>query len=520
MDSSTVALYAASCSLALWVGSKFLLREPKRAARHRDSLPLLGETWAAIKYANCYYDWEAEWTEHMEGRPWLFDVLGRPTEFVIGRPELVEDVLVTHADSFGKGEYVHEVLGDLMGDGIFAVDGHKWMRQRKTASNLFSMRELRESMAAVVRSNVFTLNGVLQRAMDQDEPVDLFQVFTRFTFEVISEIAFGVKLGGLATESEHPVETAFNFAQQRMFERFLEPTWWWKLQRWLDVGAEHKLKKKIEVIDDACYSIISRSMAERQVKSGDDENGEVSTETEKRDVISLFLDGVSNDDASADEELDPKYLRDIVVSFMTAGRDTTTAALSWFFYTLTQHPEVEAKIRQELASKIPELIDGTISSLSMAQANELVYLEAVVKEALRLNPAVPSNIREALRDVVLCDGTVVKAGEAVSWSSYSMGRMPHVWGPDAKEFKPERWIDATTGKLIAVSPLKFTLFNTGPRVCLGAKLAMMEIKITAASVLSKFHLTAVPGQKITYRLSLSLAMKDGFKVKVGKATTA
>ncbi|EGZ17699.1 hypothetical protein PHYSODRAFT_504330 [Phytophthora sojae] len=156
----------------------------------------------------------------------------------------------------------------------------------------------------------------------------------------------------------------------------------------------------------------------------------------------------------------------------------------------------------------------------MAQVNELVYLEAVVKEAMRLNPAVPSNIREALEDVVLCDGTVVKAGEAVSWSSYSMGRMPHVWGPDAKQFKPERWIDATTGKLMAVSPLKFPLFNAGPRVCLGTKLAMMEIKITTASVLSKYNLTAVPGHQVTYRLSLSLAMKDGFKVNVRKATAA
>ncbi|KAJ8509534.1 hypothetical protein ON010_g18753 [Phytophthora cinnamomi] len=205
---------------------------------------------------------------------------------------------------------------------------------------------------------------------------------------------------------------------------------------------------------------------------------------------------------------------------MTAGRDSTTAALSWFFYTLTQHPEAEAKIHQELASKVPDLVNGIISSPSMAQANELVYLEAVVKEALRLNPAVPSNIREALHDVVLCDGTAIKAGETVSWSSYSMGRMAHVWGPDVKEFKPERWIDATTGKLIAVSPFKFTLFNAGPRVCLGAKLAMMEVKITAASVLSKYHLTVVPGQKITYRLGLTLAMKDGFMVNVEQAAAA
>ncbi|EEY61903.1 uncharacterized protein PITG_13866 [Phytophthora infestans T30-4] len=95
-----------------------------------------------------------------------------------------------------------------------------------------------------------------------------------------------------------------------------------------------------------------------------------------------------------------------------------------------------------------------------------------------------------------------------------MGRMPQVWGPDAKEFKPERWIDASTGKLVGVPSFKYPLFNAGPRTCLGTKLVMMELKITAASVLSKYHLTVGPGQTITYRIGLSLAMKNGLKIKV------
>ncbi|ETP43727.1 hypothetical protein F442_09593 [Phytophthora nicotianae P10297] len=508
VDVNLVVLYAASCSLALWIATRILSPERKRAARHRDSLPLLGETWAAIKHAEHYYDWEAEMTEKMEGRPWMFDVVGRPTEFVVGRPEIIEDILLTQFKSFGKGEYVHEVLNDLIGDGIFSVDGHKWMRQRKTASNLFSMRELRESMATIVQENANTLNGILECTMSKSESLDLFHLLNRFTFEVISEIAFGIKFGGLLSESEHPVETAFNCAQQRMFERFLEPTWLWKLQRWLDIGSERQLKKNVQIIDNTCYNIISRSIEERHTM-GSTASGS------KRNIISLFLDGVS-DGAKIEQDLDPKFLRDIVVSFMTAGRDSTTAALSWVFYTVSQYPEVEKKIREEIISKVPELASGAIASPSATQANELVYLEAVVKEVLRLNPAVPSNIREALEDVVLCDGTIVKAGEAVSWSSYSLGRMPHIWGLDAKEFKPERWIDATRGKLVTVSPCKYPLFNAGPRSCLGTKLAMMEIKITAASVLSKYHLTVVPGQTITYRIGLSLAMKNGLNIKVEK----
>ncbi|KAL4158332.1 hypothetical protein PRNP1_004110 [Phytophthora ramorum] len=523
VDPTSALLYAASCSLALLVGAKVLFPEPKRAARHPDSLPLLGETWAALKYADEYYDWEAAMTEKMEGRPWLFDVVGRPSEFVIGKPEIIEDVLRTHAESFGKGEYVHEVLSGLLGDGIIAVDGHKWARQRKTASNLFSLRELRESMATVVQDNVLTLNGIFQHAMGRGESLDLFQLLNRFTFEVIAEIAFGIKFGGLATGSKHPLEAAFNCAQQRMFMRFLEPTWWWKLQRWLNVGPEGAFEKQVQIIDETCYSIISRSMKERKAKrsshDADTLEGSASTQRQKSNIISLFLDGVSDDEAKAGDGLDPKFLRDIVVTFMTAGRDTTASALSWFFYTLSQHPQTEEKIRQEMASKLPELANGAVSSPSMLQANELVYLEAALKETLRLYPAVPTNIREALEDVVLCDGTVVKAGETVSWSTYALGRMPHVWGEDAKEFKPERWVDAD-GKLIAVSPFKYPLFSAGPRVCLGGKLALMEMKITAASVLSKYHFTIVPGQNVTYRIGLTFGMKNGLHVKVSEAAPA
>ncbi|KAF4318741.1 hypothetical protein JM18_006532 [Phytophthora kernoviae] len=396
------------------------------------------------------------------------------------------------------------------------VDGHKWLRQRKTASNLFSMRGLRESMAAVVQENVLTLHEIFQRAMDSGEPLDLFHLFNRFTFEVISEIAFGIKFDGLGTDVEHPVETAFNYAQQRLFTRFLEPSWLWKTQRWLNVGDEREFRKQVQIIDDTCYSIISRSIAAWQGNCsaiGDNEAATASTKVQKSDIISLFLDGASDNDSKLGEQIDPKYLRDIVVTFMTAGRDTTAAALSWFFYILNQHPETEKKIREEMASKLPELVSGGIPSPSMLQVNELVNLEAALKETLRLYPAVPSNIREALQDVILCDGTVVEAGEAVSWSSYSMGRMPHVWGSDAKVFKPERWIDTTTGKLIAVSPFKFTLFSAGPRVCLGAKLAMMEMKIAAASVLSKYHLVVLTTMSSSFKQKKSKTLATRKKTR-------
>ena len=87
---------------------------------------------------------------------------------------------------------------------------------------------------------------------------------------------------------------------------------------------------------------------------------------------------------------------------------------------------------------------------------------------------------------MLSDGTFIAGGSTVSLPMYALGRMPHVWGPHAAEFQPERWIDAQTGKLISVSAYKFVAFNAGPRLCLGKNLAMLEIKLIVATLLSKY----------------------------------
>jgi cytochrome P450 len=85
---------------------------------------------------------------------------------------------------------------------------------------------------------------------------------------------------------------------------------------------------------------------------------------------------------------------------------------------------------------------------------------------LRLFPSVPGNQKEAVKDDIWPDGTHIRKGDQISWQSYAQGRMTKIWGPDAKEFKPERWI-SPEGTLIRESPYKWSVFNAGPRICLG-----------------------------------------------------
>lgn len=526
--------YATAAAMVVLVGAHVALRlyhqrlanastkDAKSAVTHplrpKGTLPLFDNTFQLLANIDDPHGWYLKLLEESDGKPVMFKLLGCPKTLVVATPEAFEDVLKTHFDNFEKGEIMNEVQRDLIGEGIFAVDGAKWYYQRKVASNLFTMRKLRDSMTTSVQTHTVVLNKLLQRAALAGEPIDIVSFIVRFTMDTFGEIGFGVDLKCLETPSDQPFQEAFDNAQRVITQRFTRPRWFWKLQRWLNVGLEAELKRDVRVIDDMMYEIIAQSLANRKSKTRKGVDTETVDSSSSNDIISLFLDTtIDNDgaDVSSGDEFNPKLLRDIVLSFLMAGRDTTCEAISWLLYCLMQNPEAEKKIRQELADKLPELMqaDG-IEVPSMEQSQELVYLEAALRESLRLFPSVPTNMRRAKEDVVLSDGTFVKAGWTVGLPPYAMARLPQIWGPDAKEFRPERWIDPETGKLLSFSTYKYNVFNAGPRTCLGISLAIMEVKIVAASLLSRFHFDLVPGQNITYELSLTLPVKGAMMVNV------
>jgi cytochrome P450 len=176
---------------------------------------------------------------------------------------------------------------------------------------------------------------------------------------------------------------------------------------------------------------------------------------------------------------------------------------------LSRYPAVYDKVLEELQRELPRLFDPSDDYVpSMEDAASLTYLEAVIKESLRLNPAAPLTSRVAIEDTVLSDGTFVPKGVRVVFPTYAAARMPWLWGEDAAAFRPDRWIDETTGKLRQVSPFKFLVFHGGPRICLGVKLAMLEMKIALAAMLSQFEFVLDKDPfEITYDMSLSLPIR-------------
>nr|GMD88175.1 cytochrome P450 94C1-like [Ipomoea batatas] len=183
--------------------------------------------------------------------------------------------------------------------------------------------------------------------------------------------------------------------------------------------------------------------------------------------------------ASISDEI---YLRDIVISFLLAGRDTVAAALTSFFWLAANHPEVPDAILAEADS----VLGPNKNPTKCDHLGDLHYLQAAVYESMRLFPPIQFDSKFCLEDDVLPDGTVVKKGTRVTYHPYAMGRMEEIWGEDCLEFKPERWLN--NGVFFQENPFKYPVFQGGLRVCLGKEMAVLEVRTVVLSLLRRFRI--------------------------------
>jgi fatty acid omega-hydroxylase len=330
---------------------------------------------------------------------------------------------------------------------------------------------------------VLDLVNILKKASNENATVDFARIFKRLTLDTFASIGYGVELGCLKSNESQPFEFALNDAMRIVMKRFVVPNWYWKLQRFLGIGDEAAMKKNLQVIDSMIYDIITKSLASKRQQQSSNTNTPA-------DIVTLFI---NPHESESEGNLNPKFIRDVVVSFLLAGRDTVGDALSWVFFCMMKYPDVADKIREELRTKISRLFTSSeLKPPTWEECQELVYLEAVLMEIMRLYPPISLNHKYAQYDTVLSDGTFIKKGTNVILPAYAQGRLPSVWGPDANVFRPERWIDPKTNSLHQESAYKFSIFNAGPRACPGKQFAMMELKMVTSTLLSQFAFQRVP----------------------------
>ncbi|KAE9118828.1 hypothetical protein PF010_g8071 [Phytophthora fragariae] len=421
---------------------------------------------------------------------------------------------------------MNAIFRDVAGGGIVAVDGPQWVAQRKMLSRLFTMRAFRETISQCVHDYTLVLGRMLGDAARTGVPVDFADVMHRFSFDVFTDIAFGLQ-GNALEGGEH---TQFMEAMSKIVHnlelRFHSPDWLWKLKRALKLGSEKELAQEVAILDKMVFTIINKNMERKFNPDAAAAEWPPRPQRSTKDVVSLFLDAHDEQKAAgeegADTPLDATFLRDIAVVVLLAGKDTTAWSMSWLVIMLNRNPKVETKLRQELREKLPRLFSDPNYVPTMDDVEGLVYLEAVLRENLRLNPLVPLNAKEANRDTTLVDGTFVKKGTRVYIPAYTLGRMKSVWGRDASKFKPERWLmqDPWSGEqtIRPVSAFRFVSFHAGPRTCLGMRFAMLEMKTVMAYMLSKYHFTTRENPKsYTYDVASLLQVKGPLICKVQRA---
>ncbi|GAB4830490.1 hypothetical protein Ancab_020201 [Ancistrocladus abbreviatus] len=474
------------------------------------SYPIIGSFFAMKKHRNDPLSWESDVLQSSPSSTFILHLPLGGRQIFTANPQNVEHILKTQFPIYQKGSSFTSVLQDLLGHGIFNVDGQEWKFQRQVASHEFNTKSLRKFVEQVVDSEVTDrLIPILSNAAKKGMVLDLQDILKRFTFDNICKIAFGYDPRYLTPSlPEAPFATAFEEAVEISSQRFRTflPIMW-KVQRFFNIGSERKLKKVVSQVKEFAKRLVKQKKNEL-----DNLNGKSLPES-SLDLLSRFL--ISG-------HADERFVTDIVISFMLAGRDTTSAALTWFFLLLAKNPNVEDEILKEIKRKK----NGGSSKFENSvfdDVRHLVYTHASLCESMRFYPPVPVDTKEAMSDDMLPDGTKVKKGMRVSYHPYAMGRSEKLWGKDWPEFKPERWLERATAaaegegewRFVAMDPYSYPVFQAGPRICLGKDMAFLQMKRVVAGVLSQFKV--VPAVEDGFRPvlfpSLTARMRGGFPVR-------
>lgn len=201
---------------------------------------------------------------------------------------------------------------------------------------------------------------------------------------------------------------------------------------------------------------------------------------------------------------DPIELRSQLLNILLAGRDTTAGLLGWTFYTLARHPESYTKLRNIILEQFGTYDDPR--NITFANLKGCQYLQHVLQEILRLFATVPLNSRRATKDTTLPRGggpdgqspIYIKKGQEINYMVHVMHRRKDIWGPDASEFRPERWVGRKPG-------WEFLPFNGGPRICLGQQFALTEAGYVLVRMLQRFEgiENADPSEIVKHQYSLT-----------------
>ncbi len=399
--------------------------------------------------------------------------------YLVLTPELVREVLVTKAADFPKDKRDNDILSKFIGRGLVTTNGETHKRQRKLAQPAFHTRRI-EAYADTMVDYTERLTAVWQT----NDERDISEAMYELTMYIVSKTLFDTGMDDMADRADligqaiHDLQAVTNDDFQRVVQ--------WP--EWMPLAHNRQRKAARAVLDET----VNKLIAERRAGPFED----------KGDLLSMFLQ-------TQDEEgayLTDTEVRDQLVTVFVAGHETTSNALSWTLYLLTQHPEVAERLRAE----VDEVLHGRVPTLT--DMRQLTYTQQVIKESMRLIPPVWTlSGRQAAHDVQIGD-YLIPQGSVVMVSPWAMHHN-HRYFADPQRFDPERFTPENEAE---IPRYVYFPFGAGGRVCIGNSFAMMEATLILATLIQQFTFALVPGQTIEPNPQVTVSPKHGLRMRVSR----
>jgi cytochrome P450 len=401
-----------------------------------------------------------------------FRVANRRT-MLLSHPDDIERVLVAENRRFIKN-YALVFLRPLLGNGLLLNEGPSWLRQRRLVQPAFSKGRVESYAPAMIECTAGLLGE--WRA---GEVRDIVPAMMQLAMNIASRTLLGSDLNERFGEISRGLEAV----QRDFLARFRTPG---PPLYWLPTPANFRLKRTIRQLDQILQALIDERRA---------------TGATGGDFLSLLLTARDEEDGQG---ISDRQIRDEVMTMFLAGHETTANALSWLWYLLGKHREVQhrvqAEVRAVLGDRQPTPVD----------ISRLTFCEQVIREALRLYPPAYVVGRRPIEDVTI-GGHFIPAGTNVLMSQWVVHRDPR-WFTDPLRFDPDRWEGGLAGRLPKYA---YFPFGGGPRVCIGNAFAMFEATLVLAMMAQRFTLELVTPDPIAILPAVTLRPGQPIELRVG-----
>ncbi|GAM88387.1 hypothetical protein ANO11243_064200 [Dothideomycetidae sp. 11243] len=419
-------------------------------------------------------------------------------------PKALAEVLVTKNYDFVKPNQVRAGLGRIAGEGILLAEGDEHKRQRKFLAPAFAFRHIKDLYPVFWQKSVEMVNrignDISHRPADWHKEANVLEFGTytsRTTLDIIGLAGMGQDFGAIENPSNTLAQHYSTIFKPPPYLRYLQilallfPPW---VMRNIPIKRNQQINEARAYIRELCQTLIDAKRVDM---------------SEKRpgyDILSVALESGGFTDEN---------LIDQMMTFLIAGHETTSTGLIWAIYLLANHPQYQTRLREEIHANLasPRSADGKV--VNSTQIDSLPYLTAVINEVLRLWAPVTMTMRVANKDSSIQNVPVPK-GTLLIMSPWATNTSYELWGDDAMQFNPDRWMkDASSGKGGAESNYSFLTFLHGPRSCIGERFSRSEFACLLAACVGRFEWEMeTPGVEPRLGGMVTPRPKDGLWVRV------